>query len=87
MGHHADFKASLLLGPRNDHVGPYSSQYQDLGTDMVSWHSSQRSLTVCIISSPLIGDSETSQVLPARLLSPLSSLLLVMELHNDNNKG
>ena len=37
----------------------------------VSWHSSQRSLTACIISSLLIGDSETSQVLPA-LLSPPS---------------
>ena len=67
MGHHADFKASLLLGHRNDHVGPHSP----ILPSEVSWHSSQRSLTACIISSLLIGDSETSQVLPA-LLSPPS---------------
>ena len=68
MGYHADFKASLLLGHRNDHVGPHSpySPYSPHHNTTkipseVSWHSSQRSLTACIISSPLIGDSETSQ--------------------------
>ena len=36
MGHHADFKASLLLGHRNDHVGPHSSQLTVLNTTKLS---------------------------------------------------
>ena len=91
MGHHADFTASLLLGPRNDHVGPHSSQLTEFSLlqSEVGWQSSQRSLTACIISTPLIGDSETSQVSPPSPASHgvMQALDCSSTITHYNNKG